>query len=94
METIVNCGLFPGTWSTYELDDYEEIILIDNPREKTSNDIKLSKIPALLIPYPRGSPFLIIQAHGNGSDLGMIYERMYRIANIVNAHVLAFEYPG
>jgi len=51
-------------------------------------------IPILYIPYIFGAKALIIFAHGNGSDIGMLYQNMYILGAIAKAHVVVFDYPG
>ena len=38
--------------------------------------------------------FLYVYSHGNGCDLGMMYECMRTLRNLLHINVLAWEYPG
>ncbi|CBZ51295.1 conserved hypothetical protein [Neospora caninum Liverpool] len=40
------------------------------------------------------SPYLIIYAHGNGSDIGDVYARSALLAERLRANFLLFDYPG
>jgi len=51
-------------------------------------------IPILYIPYVLGAKAVIVFAHGNGSDIGMLYQNMYILGNIAKAHIVVFDYPG
>lgn len=52
-----------------------------------------SPIPAIFIPY-RDADALLIFAHGNGCDIGGMYETMHYYHNHWRVNVLLFEYPG
>jgi len=81
LRDIVNSAIFPGTYSTYELTMRQCFMVND-------------KIPILYIPYIFGAKALIIFAHGNGSDIGMLFQNMYILGAIAKAHVVVFDYPG
>jgi pimeloyl-ACP methyl ester carboxylesterase len=50
-------------------------------------------IPCILIPY-RDADALIVFAHGNGCDIGSMYETLQYYKNHWKVNVLMFDYPG
>lgn len=88
MKRIVDAGMFPGTYSSYELVTFEEILLLPFIYDHKK------KIPCILISAAQGSPFFIIYAHGNGSDIGDIYQKLKEYSSLIPAHIMAFDYPG
>lgn len=51
-------------------------------------------IPCLYIPYDAGSDKLILYFHANAEDLGLAHAKMAEIAEELQMHLLAVEYPG
>lgn len=50
-------------------------------------------IPAILIPY-RDADTLLVFAHGNGCDIGSMYNTIHYYKNHWRVNVLLFEFPG
>mmetsp|Transcript_29892 Transcript_29892/g.41650 ORF Transcript_29892/g.41650 Transcript_29892/m.41650 type:complete len:336 (+) Transcript_29892:234-1241(+) len=50
-------------------------------------------IPCIFLPY-KGAKRMVIYCHGNGCDLGTIYEELLRYREYWQVHILAMEYPG
>lgn len=86
---LVDRAMFPGTEPSYDMASFEELFFL--PLQGGGQQYK---VPCVLFPYYKGSPFLIIYAHGNGSDVGDILGRLEELAFSVQAHVLGFDYPG
>lgn len=51
------------------------------------------EIPCILIPY-RDADALVVFAHGNGCDIGTMYETLQYYKNHWKVNILLFEYPG
>eukprot|EP00397_Hematodinium_sp_SG-2012_P013763 GEMP01013984.1.p1 GENE.GEMP01013984.1~~GEMP01013984.1.p1 ORF type:complete len:490 (+),score=65.68 GEMP01013984.1:44-1513(+) len=81
IKDIVNSALFPGTYSTYELSLPQCFLITDT-------------IPILYVPYAYDAKALVIFAHGNGSDIGMLRENMSLLSSVAKVHVVLFDYPG
>uniref|UniRef100_A0A0G4HHZ6 Uncharacterized protein n=1 Tax=Chromera velia CCMP2878 TaxID=1169474 RepID=A0A0G4HHZ6_9ALVE len=97
---LLNVGLFPGTYSTYQLADLEDLILIENPRNKDQKfqrkgGAAFPSIPAVVFKAPEGGASrLAIFSHGRGSDLGMLQLRLKNIAQFCKLHIIAYDFPG
>ncbi|XP_053992135.1 uncharacterized protein LOC128883617 isoform X2 [Hylaeus volcanicus] len=82
---LVDRAMFPGTDTSYYEGSFEELFFIS---------MESTKIPCALLPFRRGSPFLIIYAHGNGTDIGDIVQKLQCLSTSLQAHILTFDYPG
>lgn len=65
-----------------------------NFNENNNPDEKFSHIPALLVKASINSKILIIYCHVNGVDIGQLDEELQIWSNLLDAHILAHEYPG
>jgi len=60
---------------------------------RTLEDDSKTFIPCVFLPF-KGAKRMVIYCHGNGCDLGTIYEELLRYREYWQVHVLAMEYPG
>lgn len=59
----------------------------------TSDPDQCNDIPCILVPHA-GADILILHCHGNGCDIGSMYDTLVYYCYHLRAHVISFEYPG
>jgi hypothetical protein len=51
------------------------------------------KIPAFYLQQPRAR-YTVLYSHGNAEDLGMIYEYLTELSNLLYINIMAYDYSG
>mmetsp|Transcript_22388 Transcript_22388/g.35980 ORF Transcript_22388/g.35980 Transcript_22388/m.35980 type:complete len:375 (+) Transcript_22388:95-1219(+) len=90
MSSIVRKLLFPLP-DPPDYDDTtfpEDLIWVPQDEKKEK-----PMIPCIFLPH-KGAKRMVIYCHGNGCDLGTIYEELLRYREYWQVHILAMEYPG
>ncbi|OII71175.1 hypothetical protein cand_025910 [Cryptosporidium andersoni] len=88
IQRFADAAMFPGTYSSYEVTSYPEIILLPSPIDVNT------KMPCLLFTAKKTSHILIVYAHGNGVDIGELHARFKYMGDRLKVHFFAFDYPG
>lgn len=65
--------------------DWEELVWLTTQRG--------SRIPACYIECPRAK-FTILFSHANAEDLGLIFEHLKTLSNVLQVNVMGYEYTG
>lgn len=89
--SLLRAVMFPAPQSTYDA-SFPDLFYISKLTMRATTETKNS-VPSLLISRTDSSKY-VVYSHGNATDIGSCRYILLRYSNLMDANVLAYEYPG
>ncbi|KAK2196613.1 Alpha-Beta hydrolase fold [Babesia duncani] len=96
-QSLANGIIFPAPESSYD-ENLPELLWVPKKYGYTNSgrvlDSVKGKFPALYLPAPKPTRYMILYCHANSCDIGHIRPELRLLGNELNVSIFAIEYPG